>query len=175
MTMNDPIQLRPINGAPFGARCGFASAHGAEATVLAAEENHEALLEAFYRAGGLLLLDGMEGIDKDPTLLLRIQPAVRTGRRGLPADAQSAARHSSRGAGDPADRRKIRRRGETAAAARPAVDGGGETPRPVPASPGLAHRPVLSPPAAGRLLVSGGRTVAQGPGTNAVCRRHGGL
>ena len=71
MTTKGPLRLRPIDGASFGARCAFAAAKGAHATVLAAEENREALLDGFYRAGGFLLLEGMEGFREDPTLLLR--------------------------------------------------------------------------------------------------------
>ncbi len=71
MTTNLPMQTYPIDGASFGVRCSFVSTEGAEATVLAAEENHEALLDAFYNGGGLLLLEGMDGIREDPTLLLR--------------------------------------------------------------------------------------------------------
>jgi len=92
MTATDPIQLRPIDNASFGACCVFDGAQGAKATVLAAEHNREALLDAFYGSGGLLLLEGMEGIAEDPTLLLRFSrlfgPEVEDYRQTL------RARHS---------------------------------------------------------------------------------
>jgi taurine dioxygenase len=72
MTTNDPIRLAPVDGTSFGVRCSFAGARGAEATVLAAEKNRQALLDAFYTAGGLLLLEGMEDIRNDPALLVRL-------------------------------------------------------------------------------------------------------
>lgn len=71
MTMRDQLHLSPIEGAAFGACCAFAGAQSAEDIVQAAEENQNALLEAFYAAGGLLLVRGLEGIAEDPTLLLR--------------------------------------------------------------------------------------------------------
>ena len=72
MTTNGPIRFQPIDGASFGARCAFAGARSAAATVLAAEENRDAFLHAFYGAGGFLLLEGMEGIRQDPALMLRL-------------------------------------------------------------------------------------------------------
>lgn len=89
MTTNDSIRLTPIDGASFGARCVFADVQGAEATVLAAEEHREALLDAFYGAGGLLLLQGMEGIREDPSLFVRLSrlfgPEVEDYRQTLRA------------------------------------------------------------------------------------------
>lgn len=72
MMTTDPIQLEPLDGACFGARCGFAGVAGAGAIVQAAEDNQAALLDAFYGAGGFLLLEGMDGIAEDPGLLLRL-------------------------------------------------------------------------------------------------------
>ncbi len=72
MATNTPLQLSPIDGASFGVRCAFAGASGARAIVEAAEQNTQALLDAFYDAGGFMLLEGMEDIADDPALLLRI-------------------------------------------------------------------------------------------------------
>lgn len=71
MTSNAPLLLDPIDGALFGARCAFAGAEGADATVAAAEANRDALLDTYYRVGGFMLLEGMDAIAEDPTLLLR--------------------------------------------------------------------------------------------------------
>ena len=71
MTTGSPLRLCPIDGAPFGARCNFVGARGAEEKVIAGETHRELLLEAFYEAGGFLLVDGMDGITDDPALLLR--------------------------------------------------------------------------------------------------------
>lgn len=69
---NPSIQVGPIPGSPFGAVCSFEGAEGAETIVSAAEQNQDALLDAFYEANGLLLLRSLEGIAQDPTLLLRM-------------------------------------------------------------------------------------------------------
>ena len=82
MTSTNSILLEPIEGASFGARCSFADTCGAEAIVLAAEENHQALLDAFYSVGGLLVLEGLSGIEENAALLLRISTKTKLGGKG---------------------------------------------------------------------------------------------
>ena len=72
MTTNGPMDITPLEEATFGARCSFAGADGAAAIVDAAEKHRDALLDAFYGAGGFLLLTGLEGIREDPWLLVRL-------------------------------------------------------------------------------------------------------
>ena len=71
MMAQSSLQFEPIDGATFGARSVFPGADGAAAKLLVAENNVEALLDGFYEAGGLLLMDGLEGIEQDPQMLLR--------------------------------------------------------------------------------------------------------
>ncbi|GAB5467086.1 MAG: hypothetical protein Kilf2KO_01160 [Rhodospirillales bacterium] len=89
MMAKNGIELSPLHRAPFGARCRFMDARDAEAQVLAAEDNREAFLEAFYASDGFFLLEGMEGIREDPALLLRLSrlfgPEVEDYRQTLRA------------------------------------------------------------------------------------------
>lgn len=72
MTNSCAFRFAPIDGSPFGARCIFDGVEGADARVAAAEESADALLDGFYAAGGLLLMDGMDGIRDDPGLFVRL-------------------------------------------------------------------------------------------------------
>ena len=89
MTNSKRIQLSPIDGASFGARASFPGATSARAIVAAAEADRQALLSAYYSAGGLMLLEGMEDINEEPGLLVRISrlfgPEVEDYRHTLTA------------------------------------------------------------------------------------------
>lgn len=69
---NSPLRLEPIDGASFGARSAFEGAADAAAVVQSAERHRGALLDAFHKASGFLLIEGLDGIAEDPALLLRM-------------------------------------------------------------------------------------------------------
>ncbi len=81
------LTLQPLPGATFGARARFESVTGASALVAAAEAASEALPDALLEAGGLLVLTGLDGISRQPELLLRLSrlfgPEVEDYRRTL--------------------------------------------------------------------------------------------
>ena len=63
---------QPLSGATFGGTLRLPGQSGAEALVLAAEADADALPDALARCHGLVLLPGMEGMADDPGLLLRL-------------------------------------------------------------------------------------------------------
>nr|WP_316628920.1 TauD/TfdA family dioxygenase [uncultured Brevundimonas sp.] len=66
------FDLEPLAGTTFGARLRFSEARGLAATLEALEAAPEALSDAFYRCGGLLVLPEVLAIAQDPGLLVRL-------------------------------------------------------------------------------------------------------
>jgi taurine dioxygenase len=64
--------FRPLPGATFGGRIGFADDGGASTLIAAAETDRAALPHALAESGGLLLLQGMQAMTDEPELLVRL-------------------------------------------------------------------------------------------------------
>jgi taurine dioxygenase len=81
--------VRPLPGASFGGRIDFPSDGGASGLIAAAEANPEPLPRALADSSGLLLLQGMDAIADEPTLLVRLSrifgPEVEDYRQTLTA------------------------------------------------------------------------------------------
>ena len=63
---------KPLPGANFGGRVHLVGDAGAQALIRAAEAEPDALPHALAESGGLLLLQGMQAMADEPTLLVRV-------------------------------------------------------------------------------------------------------
>jgi taurine dioxygenase len=79
--------VHPLPDSGFGAQLRFPSDVDAQSVTALLETETQALLEAFYTAGGLLLIPGMQAISEEPQLLLRLSrlfgPEVENYRQTL--------------------------------------------------------------------------------------------
>lgn len=67
-----PLDIRPLENANFGSLVRFADANDVADAVGAAEADPEALPNALHAAHGVLLMQGLRGIEDQPDLLLRL-------------------------------------------------------------------------------------------------------